>query len=57
MKNISNQNDSLFRTNVKTSEKFKAYADIQTEKRREKERKELIDEINRRSLEEGSYDV
>ena len=49
-------NGSLFRTGVTTSEKFKCDAIAQFEEKKRKEQKELLEEINRRAL-EGSYEV
>ena len=56
MNNKPNRGSSLFRTNLKTSEKFQSYADRQFEKKREKERKDLLNEIDRRNS-ENDYNV
>ena len=53
---IEQKNESLFRTGVMTSEKFKCQAIIEFEEKKRKEQKELLEEINRRAL-EGSYEV
>lgn len=42
--------ESTLRTNVKSNELYKAYADTQFEKNRKKNHKEIIEEINRRNL-------
>ena len=47
---IKKNTNSLFKTNVKSSEKFKSEAEIHFEKKREKERKLIYDEIERRNL-------
>lgn len=44
------KSESLLRTNIKTSDIFKAYADTEYEKRRKRNHKKLIDEINRQNL-------
>lgn len=44
------KSESLLRTNVKTDDIFKAYADTEYEKRRQKDHKKLIEEINRQNL-------
>lgn len=41
---------NLFRTNIKTSDPFKSYANTEYEKRRKANYKEIIDEINRQNL-------
>ena len=44
------KSESLLRTNIKTSDIFKAYADTEYEKRRKRNHKKLIDEINTKNL-------
>ena len=42
--------ESLLRTNVKTSDIFKAYADTEYEKKRKNNHKKLLEEIDRQNL-------
>lgn len=43
---------TLLRTNIKSSNIFKSHAESEYEKLKKKEHKELIEEINRRSLQD-----
>lgn len=53
---VPNKKNSLFRTNLNTSNKFKSYAETEYEKRKKKEHQKILEEINRRNC-ENDYNV
>lgn len=50
---IPNKENSLFRTNVVSSEKFKSQADIDFERKENENYEKLINEMNRQSDNNG----
>lgn len=48
---IITQSSNLFRANLESSEVFKCYADTEYGKKKEKEKKKLMEEISRRTCE------
>lgn len=49
-KTIKKNTNSLFKTGIKSTEKFKSEAEIYFDQKREKERKLIYEEIERRNL-------